>query len=67
MTRSSHGKHIYPVEVSVLMTELFSKKNIGLYLTTPTQFILSENTHRKFREKRKPLIAVYRGLLLSWI
>ena len=67
MTKSSHGNHVYSVEVALLMTELSYKKNIGLYLTTLKQFILSGNTHCKFGEKGKPLIAVCRGLLLSRI
>jgi len=62
MTKSSHGTHVHSVEVSLLMTELSSKKNIGLYLTKLKQFILLGNTHGKFREKGKPLIAVCRGI-----
>jgi len=44
------------------MTELPSKKNIGLYLTKLKQFTLPGNTHWKFHEKGKPLIAVCMGI-----
>jgi len=44
MTKSSHGTRAQSIEVSLLMTELSSKKNIGLYRTTLKQFILPGNT-----------------------